>query len=86
MSDGGGGGGGSCAKEIAADASSDARKVKRKELSIGSKRIILSKYYQAPLLFQWIKSTFFVFLIGGTCEARSTGMAVRATSSEPSKE
>ena len=29
---------------------------------------------------------FFVFLIGGTCEARAIGMAVRATSSEPSKE
>ena len=44
-------GGGSCAKEIAADASSAARKVKRKELSIGSKRIILTKCYQAALLF-----------------------------------
>ena len=56
---GGGGGGGSCAKEIAADASSDARKVKRKELSIGSKRIILSKCYQAPLFFFVDKLNFF---------------------------
>ncbi len=75
--------GGSCAKEIAVDASSDAMKVKRTRLSIGSKRIILSKCYQAPLLFQWIKSTFFVFLIGGTCEARAIGMAVPATSTAP---